>query len=149
MRRVLAGFAAAFLIGSVALVSVVHADKRPASPSRYFQVTPQAIPTVNTAISALVGTTGIPPAGTDLYVCQLSITVAPGSAAINITIGSNPSGGTQYFWNAVPLTPTSTTGVNAGLIAGTMPDGCLYFPGGMFISASATGASISALSGRY
>ena len=125
----------------------VEASRRPASPINYFQIAPQTIPTAETNFSTLGG--GIPPVGVDVYVCQFWPSVGPGSSAVNLTVrtaGSNP----VALLNAVPITPT---GVSQGtlwtMVAGSMPDGCIYLPGGGTIYASTTGAVISALSGRY
>jgi hypothetical protein len=138
---------AAMLIVNLASPGATLAAVRPASPNRFWQVPPQALSTTLTNVASL--TTGAPNVGVDLYVCQLAFSIAPGTSAVNITVETqqNPP---VIIWNAIPLTPTSSTqGTLYVMLGGSMPDGCYWFPGGMAVQASASGVSIAAMSGRF
>jgi len=124
----------------------VQAAVRPAVLVNSWQLERQAIPTTATDLSTLDSTI---PVGRDLYVCQLDVSVAPGTAAVNITIQDKQSPAVA-MWNAIPITPASSTqGASfMGIINASADEGCRWFPGGVTISASGTGAVIS-MAGKY
>ena len=128
-------------------VLALRADQPP-TMMRDWAIKPQAVPTTATDIGTLV-TDGNPAPGTTLSVCQLDITVAPGSAAINVTIRDNQVT-PIYFLNVVPITPSSASQGTTwpGVIRASAPLGCKLFLNGMTVQASATGVSIAA-SGRW
>jgi hypothetical protein len=121
---------------------------QPPTMARDWAIKAQAVPTTATDIGALV-TDGNPAPGTTLSVCQLDITVAPGSAAINVTIRDNQAT-PVYFLQAVPITPSSSSQGTTwpSVIRASAPLGCKQFLNGMTVQASATGVSIAA-SGRW
>jgi hypothetical protein len=129
------------------LVLLLPADQ-PSTMMRDWAIKPQAVPTTATDIGTLV-TDGNPAPGTTLSVCQLDISVAPGSAAVNVTIRDNQAT-PIYFLNAVPITPTGASQGTTwpSVIRASAPLGCKLFLNGMTVQASATGVSIAA-SGRW
>lgn len=109
-----------------------------------WQTLPQAIPTVLTNVCSMG--TNIP-CQRDLYVCYADVNTGPGGAAINITIRDNQASPIPFF-STVPVTPTSSAGQSMQIIQVPADQGCRWFPGGVFVQASATGAYIY-LSGKY
>jgi hypothetical protein len=132
----------------VMLFAFAAVADQPSTMPRQWVIKPQAIPTTATDIGALV-TDGNPAAFTTMIVCQLDISVAPGSSAVNITIRDNQVP-PVYFLQAVPITPTSgSQGATwPSIIRASDSLGCKLFINGMTVQASATGASIAA-SGRW
>jgi hypothetical protein len=129
------------------------ADWQPQLPSRSWYIKGQAIPTSLSNLTTLSSTTGgnpNMPTGT-LYVCQLDLSMAPGSSAVNVTL-EDIQATPWIFFNAVPITPTSssqgTTWTVIGAPSSQVQPGqfistCRTFTGGMKILASATGVQIS------
>jgi len=121
---------------------------QPPTFERDWIIKAQGIPTSAMDIGALVSD-GNPTGAQNLSVCQLDLSIAPGTSSVNVTIRDNQAT-PAYFLNAVPITPTGasqgTTWV--GLIRASNPLGCKVFWGGMTIQASATGVTIAA-SGRW
>ena len=151
--RLLAIALAPFIVGCIATmvwdgVSPLALADQPPTLTRDWIVPAQAIPTTATSIGALV-TDGNPPPNTTISVCQLDISVAPGTSAVNITIADQQST-PYYFLQAVPITPTSATQGTTwnNVIRASAPLGCKVFLGGMTVRASAAGATI-AVSGRW
>jgi len=140
------------MYGSVVLLLlpfllVLQADTRPGSPSSLFQIAPQALPTTIANIATLGSQK--PPLGKDVYVCQMWFSIAPNGGTVNITVATG-QGTPVNIWDHIPITATSATqGTLYTLISGSMPDGCVWFPGGATVLASGSGVNIVALSGRY
>ncbi len=109
---------------------------------------PVAIPTTPTDISTLVGG-GKPPSGADISACYMDVSIAPNAQA-DITI---QDGAGNVFFNAVPI-PAPGAGLSPSqgqtyiVLKSPYPEACKIFWGGMIISASGTGATLSA-SGRF
>jgi hypothetical protein len=134
---------AVLLIGVA--TGVLHADTRPGALTNPFDLPTVAIPTTATDISSM--TTGIP-AGRNIYVCHLDISMAPGNSSVNVSVYDNQAT-PGYFLNTLPFTPTATTGTaGVSLINASNDLGCRLFKGGMTILASGAGVQI-AVSGKY
>lgn len=129
-------------------VHTAKADTRPNNITNTWQLKPQAIPTALTDVCALVGSTNTPSCGRDLYACFGDVNMSPAATVLNITIQDNQASPIAY-WNTVPLAgSTSAVGSGYKLFDANADTGCRWFPKGMSIQASGTGAFIY-MSGKY
>lgn len=126
----------------------VHADTRPNSITNPWQIKPQAIPTTLTNICNLVSSTTTPPCGRDIYACIGDVNMSPAASVINITIRDNQAS-PIFYWDTVPLTgSTASVGSGYKIFDSHADAGCRWFPGGMSVLASGSGAFIY-MSGKY
>ena len=137
------------LLGGLAfaLSTTATAEQLPTLMRDWYLPT-QAIPTTATDLAALVSGSA-PAAGATISVCQMDISVAPGTSAINISVYDHQTT-PGYFLQAIPITPTSATQGTLwpNVIRVVPPQACKVFPGGLTMLASASGATIS-MSGRW
>ncbi len=127
----------------------VHADSRPASIINAWQIKPQALPTTLTNICNMVTAgSAAPPCGRDVYACLGDVNQNPSSTVLTVTIQDIQPVPVNY-WNQVPLTgATSAAGSGYKIFDAPQDTGCRWFPGGMQVQASGTGAFIY-MSGKY
>ncbi len=133
------------LVGILLGAAALKADKRPPTFITGWQIARQAVPTTAADISSLGSDI---PTNTDLYVCQLDLSLAPGSGTVNVSIYDKQAT-PQYLFNAVPMTATASTGVSwTNVIRTNQDQGCPQFKGGMVVLASGAGVTIY-VSGKY
>jgi hypothetical protein len=137
------------MLGSLAfaLSTMAKAEQLPTLMRDWYLPT-QAIPTSARDLASMV-LGSVPAAGATISVCQMDISVAPGTSAINISVYDHQTT-PGYFLQAIPITPTSATQGTLwpNVIRVVPPQACKVFPGGLTMLASASGATIS-MSGRW